>query len=155
MTFTLLELVAVLVTMGLAVALVYFVKVAKQIRRTAAELEVTARRVSELTPGIQKLLSHGEAELEELRVLTKTTSEVAGHVHAVTGEASAATVQLIRGLEGQVVNRYGAMFDRYGAIVAGARAGLALLKRTRGNGSDEDSSDAYDTANAERMVGHE
>ncbi len=148
MTFTLLELVAVLVTMGLAVALVYFVKAAKQIQRTAAELEVAARNVSELKPGIQRFLSQGESELEELRVLTRTTSEVAGHVHAVTGEASTATVHLIQGLEGQVVNRYS-------AIVAGARAGLALLKRTRGNGSDGDAWDAYDTANAERMVGHE
>ena len=148
MTFTLLELVAVLVTMGLAVALVYFVRTAKQVQRTAAELEVAARNVSELKPGIQRLLSHGESELEELRVLTRTTSEVAGHVHAVTDEASTATVQLIRGLEGQVVNRYS-------AIMAGARAGLALLKRTRGNGSDGDTWDAHDTANAERMVGHE
>jgi dTDP-glucose pyrophosphorylase len=148
MTFSLLELVAVLAMMGLAVALVYFVKTTNQVRRTAAELEVTARRVSELTPGIQRLLSHGESELEELRLLTQRTSQVAGHVEAVTGEASAATVQLIRGLEGQVANRYG-------AVVAGARAGLALLKRVRGNGSNGASWDAHDTANAERMEGHE
>jgi hypothetical protein len=150
MTFTLIELVAVLVTIGFAVGLFYFVKMAKQLRSTAAELEYTARRVSELAPAAQRLLVNGESELEELRILTQKTSQVAGHVHAVTGEASTATLHLLRGLEDGVANRYG-------AIVAGARAGLAMLKRRRGNGSHEDRYDAQDrsTVNAERKYSHE
>jgi hypothetical protein len=138
MTFTLLELVAVLATIGLAVAVVFFVHFAKQLTRTAAELENTARRVSELIPAAQRVLGSAESELEELRILTHKTSQVAGHVHAVTGEASAATVNLLRGLEGRFTNRYG-------ALVAGARAGLAVIKGARGNGSDRDPVEAHDS----------
>lgn len=141
MTFTILEVVAVLATIGLAVAVVFFVHFARQITRTAAEFENTARRVSELVPAAQRVLGNAESELEELRMLTHKTSQVAGHVHAVTGEASAATVNALRGFEGTFTNRYG-------AIVAGARAGLAVLKavkRAQGNGSDRDPVEVHES----------
>jgi hypothetical protein len=149
MTFTLLELVAVLATIAFCVALVYFVRTMKQVRRTAQQIEDTARHVSGLAPGIQRLVTSGESQMEELRVLTRRASDIVGDVNAVTGEASAATRHLIRGFEGQVI-------DRYGAMVAGARAGLAILKRVRGNGSDRDSGHAYDESTIEeRMERHE
>jgi hypothetical protein len=151
MTFTLYEGLAVLATIGFATGLVAFVRLARQLQRSAAELEYTARRVSELTPAAQRFLANGESELEELRVLTQKTSQVAGHVTAVTGEASAATLHLLRGLEGHVV-------DRYGAIVAGTRAGLAMLKRARGNGDEGDAHGELEPSfsdRPERMENHE
>ena len=153
MQFTVLELVAVLVAIGFAIGIVYFVRLTKQVRKTAAELEQTLRRVAELTPAAQRLLANGESELEELRRLTQQTSLVASHVNAITGEASAATLQLIRGLEHNVL-------DRVSAIAAGARAGFAALHH--GNGRYEDDSshaaeDYYDTTayEEERMEGRE
>jgi len=155
MEFTVLEMVAVLGAIGFGIGIVYFVRLTKQVRKTAAELEQTLRRVTELTPAAQRLLANGESELEELRRLTQQTSQVAGHVNAITGEASAATLQLLRGLEHNVL-------DRVSAVAAGARAGFAALRH--GNGRDDyayDSSraaeDYHDTTayEEERMEGRE
>ncbi len=150
MTFSLLEMIAVLATIGLVAGLVVFVQLARRLTRTAAELENAARRVNELAPVAQRLLAHGESELEELRAMTRTATQIADHVNAVTGEASTAALNLLRGFEGSIANRYG-------AIVAGARAGLAVLKRARGNGShDGDPSDiSYVSHAPERMEHHE
>lgn len=130
MTFTLLEILAVLATIGWVAGLIVFVHVARRLTRTAAELETAARRVNELAPAAHRLLARGESELDELRSMTRAATQIADHVNAVTGEASTAALNLIRGLEDNVANRYG-------AIVAGARAGLAVLKRARRNGSDD------------------
>jgi hypothetical protein len=151
MQFTVLEMVAVLVAIGFVIGIVYFVRLTKQVRKTAAELEQTLRRVTELTPAAQRLLANGESELEELRRLTQHTSQVAGHVNAITGEASAATLQLLRGLEHNVL-------DRVSAVGAGARAGFAALRNGRdAYDSSHAAEDYYDTTayEEERMEGRE
>lgn len=154
MQFTVLEMVAVLVAIGFAIGIVYFVRLTKQVRKTATELEQTLRRVAELTPAAQRLLANGESELEELRRLTQQTSQVASHVNAITGEASAATLQLIRGIEHNFL-------DRVSAVAAGARAGFAVLRHGNGRYYDDDSShaaeDYYDNTayEEERMEGRE
>jgi hypothetical protein len=80
--------------------------------------------------------------------MTRGASEIVGQVRTVTGEASTATLKAVRGIEHQLL-------DRYNAIVAGARAGLEVLKRVRGNGySDPDV--VYETfPNSERIQSHE
>jgi HPt (histidine-containing phosphotransfer) domain-containing protein len=148
MTFTLTEMLAVLATIGLAVGVIAFVLLAKRLARTAAALEDTARRVNALMPTAQRLLASGESQLEELRTMTRTATQIVDHVHAVSGEASTATINVLRGLEDNVANRYG-------ALLAGARAGLAVLKRVRGNGSNGGPDEAHDTIYAERIDGHE
>ena len=153
MEFTVLETVAVLVAIGFAVGIVIFVRMAKQVRKTAAELEQTLRRVAELTPAAQRLIANGESELAELRRLTQQTSQVASHVNAITGEASAATLQLLRGLEHNVL-------DRASAIAAGARAGFAALRHGNGRYDYDTSHVAEDYSDTtayeeERMEGRE
>jgi len=128
MTFTLLEVIAGITALAVVVGMVAFARLALRLTGTARAIEYTAQRVAALTPGMQSLLDNAHAELEELQSLTRKTSQIAGDVQAVTGEASAATTNLVRALEDRVVGRYA-------AIVAGARAGLDVLRRVRGNGS--------------------
>jgi hypothetical protein len=130
MTFTLLEVLAGIACVAVVVGAVSFTRLARRLTGTAREIEYAARRVAALAPAVQSLIDDGHAELEELRSLTRKTSEIAGDVRAVTGEASVATANLVRALEGRIV-------DRYAAIVAGARAGLDILRHARSsNGSN-------------------
>jgi hypothetical protein len=139
MGMTTYEIVAVLATIGFLVGVIYFVKMARSVSRAAKETEYTVRRVSELTPAAQRFMATAESELDELRIMTRGASEIVGDVQTVTGEASAATLNLVRGIEHRVL-------DRYSAIVAGARAGLGILKRARGNGYDSDPDDVHEGA---------
>jgi len=130
MTFTLLEVVATIAATALVAGAFAVVRLARRLTLTACEIEYTARRITALTPAAQGLLERCETELEELRALTRTASQIVGDVQTVSGVARVATTEFARVLEGGVVNRYG-------AIVASARAGLAALRRMRGgNGPD-------------------
>lgn len=130
MTITLLEFLAIVTSVAVIVAVVALVRLASRITRTARELEHATKRVAALTPNVQALLDNGEAALLELRALTRSTSQIATDVRAVTGEAHAATSHLVEILEGRAAGRYA-------AIIAGARAGLNVLRRVRsGNGSE-------------------
>jgi hypothetical protein len=109
-----------------------FARLVRRLMGTAREIEYAARRVSALTPAMESLIDDGHAELEELRSLTHKTLQIVGDVQTVTGEASAATANVVRLLEDRVVGRSA-------AIIAGARAGLVVLRRARGgNGSETD-----------------
>ncbi len=130
MTFTLLEVVAVAVGIAVIAGVIAFVQLSRRLAGTAREVEHAARRVTALAPSVQALFDNGEAEMRELRELTRKTSEIASDVQAVTGEASAATSHVVRALEGHVAGRYS-------ALIAGARAGLDVLRHVRGNGSDK------------------
>jgi len=131
MTISLLEFVGILTLIAVIIGVVAFVRLANRITRTAREMEHATKRVAALTPNVQALLDNGEAGLVELRALTRTTSQIAGDLRAVTGEARAVTAHLVSILESRATSRYG-------AIIAGARAGLDVLRHVRGrNGSDE------------------
>jgi len=130
MTFTLLEVVATIAMMAVVTGAIAVVQLTRRLTRTACEIEYTARRITALTPAAQGLLERCETELEDLRVLTRRTSQIVGDVQMVSGEARAATAEFVRVLEGGVVNRYG-------ALVAGARAGLAALRSMRGGNGPE------------------
>jgi hypothetical protein len=130
MTFTLFEVITGITCIAVIVGSVSLVRLTRRLSGTAREIEYAARRIAALAPGVQSLIDHGHAELEELRSLTRKTSEIAGDVQSVTGEASAATAGMVRAFENRVVNRYA-------AIIAGARAGIDVLRSVRrGNGTE-------------------
>ena len=132
MTFTLLEVTAGITCVAVVVAVLSIVRLVRRLTGTAREIEHTARKFATLAHAVQSLIDDGHAELQELRSLTEKTSQIVGDVKAVTGEASAATTNLVRALESRVVGRYA-------AIIAGARAGFDVLRRARGgNGSEAD-----------------
>src|SRR5512145_87936 len=120
MTFTLLEVTAGITCVAVVVAALSIVRLVRRLTTTAREIEYAARKFATLAPAVQSLIDDGQAELQELRSLTEKTSQIAGDVQAVTGEASAATANLVRSFEDRVVGRYA-------AIIAGARAGLDVI----------------------------
>jgi len=112
--------------------LIIFARLAIQISHTAAEVERTVRNLNELVPPARRLLEQTESDLEEIRELARRTTKIAEDVEAVTGQASTMTVQLLKGLEGQIL-------DRAKAAVAGVKAGVTAL-RQRGDGTHARSS---------------
>ena len=125
MTFTFIEIVALIAAMAVVACAIAVMRLSRRLTRTACEIEHTAYRITALTPTAQGVLEHCEAELNDFRTLTRKTSEIVDDVQTISGKASAATAEFVRVLEGGVAGRYG-------AIVADARAGLAALRRMRG-----------------------
>jgi len=124
MTFTLSEVLLLVVAVTAMAFVIVFVGLSFQLRRTAAEMEETARHVRSLVSPAQRLLKEAESDVAEIRELARRTTQIAQDVQSVTGEASALTIQLLRALEGEVS-------DRARAAMVGARAGFAALRRTR------------------------
>jgi len=126
---TLLEGIVGIIAVALLIAVLVLVRIALRIGRAADNVGLAARQVAELTPAARELIESGKSELEALRLLTRTSTHVVEDVRVVTGQASAVTSQVMRGVESEVV-------ERYRAIFAGARAGFDMLRRFRGgNGS--------------------
>lgn len=126
---TLLEGIVGLIAVALLISVLVLVRLALRVGRAADDVGLAARRVAELTPTARELIESSKSELEALRLLTQSTSHVVEDVRVVTGQASAVTSKVMRGVESEVV-------ERYRAIFAGARAGFDVLRRFRnGNGS--------------------
>lgn len=78
MSFTLLEIVAMIAAVAVIASAIGVTRVARRLTRTACEIEYAARRITALTPTAQGVLEHCEAELEDLRTLTRKTSQIVG-----------------------------------------------------------------------------
>jgi uncharacterized protein YhaN len=125
MTFSLVEVLLLLMTIALGIGVAVFLRLATRMSHTAAEMTQVSRRVAELVPGFRAFIDDAESVTKKLQVLTETSSEIAENIHAVTGAASNVTARLSRGFDGQV-----------GAAIAGARAGLEALRHSQSdNGS--------------------
>lgn len=126
---TLLEGIIGIVALALLIAVFSLTRLVVRIARAADQVGLAARRVGEVVPAARSLIESGHAELESLRLLTRSANGVANDVRAVTGPASAVTSKVLRGFESDVASRYFAVF-------AGARAGLDMIRQFRGgNGS--------------------
>ncbi len=126
---TLLEGIVGTIALTLVIGVFVLARLAVRLGRAADQVAFTTRRVGELVPAARDLIESGHSQLESLRSLTHSATDVADDVRAVTGRASAVTSQVLRAFESIVANRYLAIF-------AGARAGFDVLRRFRGgNGS--------------------
>jgi len=124
---TLMEALILVNTLALLAGVLVLSRLAGRIGRATEEVGLAARRVAELTPVAR-------TQLEALRSLTNATTGVVEDVRMVSGQASAVTTQLLRGVESEI-------FDRYRAVFAGIRAGAGVLRRFRsGNGYRESQS---------------
>lgn len=125
MTFSLVEVLLLLMTIALGIGVAVFMRLATRMSNAAAEMTQVSRRVAELVPGFRTFMDDAEAVTKKLQALTETTSEIAENIHAVTGAASEVTTRFARGFDGQM-----------GAALAGARAGLEALRHGQSdNGS--------------------
>jgi hypothetical protein len=111
MTFTMIDLLLMVIAVGLAVAAVALWRLTS---RAAVSIERAADSIVDLSPKFEKLAERGSAELEELRGLTRRSHAVAADVQLITGEVAQGVTLLGLG-------------RRTHALAAGARAGLAVL----------------------------
>ena len=124
---TTLETLNGVIAIALIAGVLVLARLARRVGKAADDVGLAARRVAELTPVAR-------TQLEALRSLTNATTGVVEDVRMVSGQASAVTTQLLRGVESEI-------FDRYRAVFAGIRAGAGVLRRFRsGNGYRESQS---------------
>jgi predicted phage gp36 major capsid-like protein len=124
-----LEIIIGIIALAMLIGVVVLARLVVRIGRAADEVGLAARRVAELAPAARGLIESTQSELQALRSLTGTATQVVDDVRSVTGQASTITSQIMRGFESEVARRYRAIF-------AGARAGFDVLRQFRSsNGS--------------------
>lgn len=124
-----LEIIIAVIALALLVGVVVLTRLTRRIGRAADDVGLAARRITELTPAARALLESSRGAMESVRLVTSTTAHVVEDVRAVSGQASAVTTHILQGFDSEVIGRYR-------AVLAGARAGVDLLRHYRsGNGS--------------------
>lgn len=129
MTFSLVEVLLLLMTIGILVLLIVMTRVGQKFGNAIEGFDATTRRINELEPQVRRVLVKLEEELDDLQRVTKQTEQVAGHVAEVSDESRRIVLNLLHDLEDLQLP------ERYRAAVAGAKAGLAVLRAANGRGS--------------------
>jgi hypothetical protein len=118
------ELIMAVIAVALLIAVTVLIRLSLRIGRSADDVAMAARRLTELTPFARELIQSSRAEVEALRGLTKNSAEVVRDVRSVSAQASAVSSQLLLGLESELT-------DRLRALFRGARAGVEVLRHHR------------------------
>lgn len=126
---TLLEVILGVIAVALVAGMVVLGRLVAQLTvrvgRASDDVGLAARRIAELTPSAQALMEKGQSTMTSLRSLANSTTHVVEDVRAISGQASAVTTGLRRGLESEAMGRYRALFS-------GVRAGIDVLRWYRG-----------------------
>jgi len=133
MTFTLTDLMLIVVTISVVVIVVYLIRLASQLTRASAQAEELIRHLNYLRPQFERLLEEAERELGDIRALTQKAGGIAGDVGAITNTASRLAVPAlssITSLAGPL--RYAS------AALAGAKIGLKVLASRKRNKDEDD-----------------
>lgn len=129
MTFSLVEVLLLLMTIGILILVVVLARTGHKLGSAIEGFEETTRRVNELEPQVRRVLEKLEGELDDLQRVTRRTEQVADHVAEVSDESRRVVLDLLHDLEELQLP------ERYRAAVAGAKAGLAVLRAANGRGS--------------------
>lgn len=129
MTFSLVEVLLLLMTIGILILTIVLARTGQKLGKASEGFEETTRRVNELEPQIRRVLAKLEGELDSLQRVTRRTEQVAGHVAEVSGESRRVVLDLLHDFEEIQLP------ERYRAAVAGAKAGLAVLRAANGRSS--------------------
>ena len=122
MTFSLAEVLMLLLTIGGLILVVVLVRAGQKLGSAIEGFQETTRRVNGLEPQVRRVLEKLEEELDDLQRVTERTEQVAANVAEVSDESRRVVVDLIHDLEELQLP------ERYRAAVAGAKAGLAVLR---------------------------
>ncbi|MFO7655307.1 MAG: hypothetical protein R6X25_16020 [Candidatus Krumholzibacteriia bacterium] len=122
MTFSLTEVLLLLAVIAFVVLAMVFVAVGLRLRRAIERFEETAARVNALEPQVSRLLGQVEIEMTEVQRVTAKADHVVANVAAVSDESRRIALDLLHDLEDLKLTQ------RYRAAVAGARAGISVLK---------------------------
>jgi predicted PurR-regulated permease PerM len=133
MTVTLVDVLLLILTASVVVAVVFVVRLALQLTRTTAEAEAMIRHINYLRPQIENILKEAEGELSDLRDVTQKVDDIAGNVGAITHQTTKLALPLLT--NASVL----AKPLRYaGAALAGAKIGLQVLGSRKKKKKDED-----------------
>jgi len=122
MTFSLVEVLVLLMTIGVLILVIVLARTGQKLSSAIEGFEETTQRVNALEPQVRRVLEKLEGELDDLQRVTARTEQVAANVAEVSDESRRVVLDLIHDLEELQVP------ERYRAAVAGAKAGLAVLK---------------------------
>ncbi len=128
MTFSLVEVLMLLITIGTVVLIIMLARMGQKIGSAAEGIEATSHRVNALEPDVRRLINKLEAQVDDLRRVTEQTERVATNVATVTDESRRVALDLIHEVEDLQLP------ERYRAAVAGAKAGIAVLRAANHNG---------------------
>lgn len=122
MTFTLTEVLLLLITVMLLVLAGAAVVLGNRAATALSRFQETAERLNALEPQVRRVLESLEVELARVESLTAKTDRMADDVVTVTHESRRVALDLLRDLEEYRIPA------RYQAAVAGAKAGLSVLR---------------------------
>jgi uncharacterized protein YoxC len=126
MTFSLVEVLVLLMTIGVLILVVVLSRTGQKLGRAIESFEETTKRVNALEPQIRSVLEKLEGELDDLQKVTRQSQKVAADVAEVSDESRRVVLDVIHDLESLQLP------ERYRAAVAGAKAGLAVLRSASG-----------------------
>jgi len=126
MTFSLVEVLLLLTTIAVLVLVVILSKTGQKLGKATEQIEETARRANALEPQIRIVLKKLEDELDHLQSVTARTERVVANVAEVSDESRRVALDLVHDLEDLQLPQ------RYRAAVAGAKAGMEVLRAANG-----------------------
>lgn len=118
------EIIVAVIALALLIAVAFMTRLSLRIGRSADEVTRAADHLTGLTVIARELVHSSRAELDALRVFTKTTTDVVKDVRVVSAQAGAVSSQLLLGIESDLIPRTRALFE-------GTRVGVEVLRQYR------------------------
>lgn len=143
MTFTLTEVLVLIMAIAMVALAVSLIRTAGRVADASTEATRTLRDVQELVPRARAMLDELESRAEEVRAVTVGSQQAMREVTAITANAREISESLSHALVEAP--------RRYEAIVSGAVTGLRILKD---HFSDEDEPQGPATTNGRFPRGH-
>jgi predicted PurR-regulated permease PerM len=131
MTLTFVDGMMFLLTAAVVVAVVFIIRLASQLTRTAGEAEQLVRQVNHLTPRVEKILDEAEGELSDLRKLTQTSEGIASDLGAITNQTARFAVPAL-----STVGSLATPMKYISAATTGAKIAMQILKKKRKQSDD-------------------
>jgi len=131
MTFSLTEVLLLIIAIAVVVLVVYLIRLAGQASRTTAEVEELVRHLNYMRPQFERVLESTEKELAEVRELTKKANGIAGDVGSLTHQASRVALPALTNL-----GSLAGPLSYASAALTGAKIGLKVL-RGRSNNTEK------------------
>jgi len=114
MSFTLADLLLVIIAAVAIGMLAVLVRLSTRVTRAAEEVEVSFHYLNSIRPTVDRLLREAEDEVSEMREMTQRANRIAADVQDISGSARRLTLPLL---------------TQFTAVLAGAKVGLEAFHR--------------------------
>jgi uncharacterized protein YoxC len=132
MTFSLTDLLLIVLTVAAVIMVVYLIRLASQLARTATEVEELVRHINYMRPQFERMLDAAEHELGDIRKLTQRADGIVDDVGTVTHHASRLAAPALANISSLAVPlRYAS------AALTGAKIGMQVLRKRQKKKKDD------------------